>query len=278
MDTTRRRSVTTDDHAQEGHAQDGQAGADDALPADDGEMGDVETGDGEADDEKGPLRRCIVTRERLPKETLIRFVIGPDRTVVPDTAAKLPGRGIWLSARGDVIETACSRGAFARAARSQVTVPPDLSAVLQASLARRVGEYLGLARRAGQAVSGFQKAREWLQGGHAALVVQASDGSPDERSRFLAGWTERVPVIAPLTAQELGTVFGRDHAVHVAVSPGRLADSLLHEAARLAGVRTSNGAASGTTPAHVTSPGTVGRSIYKAPGDVSRADGVKADR
>jgi hypothetical protein len=55
-----------------------------------------------ADDEPetGPLRRCVVTRERLPKERMIRFVVAPDRRLVPDLVATLPGRGIWLSAPG----------------------------------------------------------------------------------------------------------------------------------------------------------------------------------
>src|SRR6476619_4113778 len=110
-----------------------------------------------ADDEAetGPLRRCVVTRVRQPKERMIRFVVGPDRTLVPDLAATLPGRGIWLSAAGDVIETARAQGglgrAFARAARGPVTVPPDLPAVLELALVRRIGELLGLARRAGRA-------------------------------------------------------------------------------------------------------------------------------
>ena len=42
--------------------------------------------------ERGPLRRCIVTRERLPKERMLRFVLGPGGTLVPDLAGKLPGR------------------------------------------------------------------------------------------------------------------------------------------------------------------------------------------
>ena len=119
--------------------------------------------------ETGPLRRCIVTRERLPKERMIRFVVGPDRAVVPDLTATLPGRGIWLSASGDVIERARAQGglgrAFARAARGPVLVPPDLPAVLETALVRRISELLGLARRAGQAVAGFDKAREWLRYG-----------------------------------------------------------------------------------------------------------------
>ena len=200
--------------------------------------------------EQGPLRRCIVTRERLPKERMIRFVVLPADAaagrklalVVPDLAATLPGRGIWLSARGDVLETARTRGAFARAARCPVTVSPDLASGLATALVRRVVETLGLARRAGQAVAGFSKAREWLSGGRAGLVVQASDGSPEERKRFLGGWNGKVPVAAPLDAAQLGGVFGRDHVVHVALLPGKLAERVLCETERLNGVR-------GTLPA-----------------------------
>ena len=199
--------------------------------------------DDAADDEveTGPLRRCVVTRERLPKERMIRFVVGPDRAIVPDFAATLPGRGIWLSARADVLETARAQGGlgrvFARAARGPVTVPPDLPAVLEAALVRRIGELLGLARRAGQAVAGFDKAREWLRTGQGRLILQASDGSAAERARFLSGARASVTVLDPLPAAALGRVFGRDHVVHVAIAPGRLGERLALEAMRLNGLK-----------------------------------------
>lgn len=141
--------------------------------------------------ERGPLRRCIVTREQGERERMLRFVIGPERRVVPDLAARLPGRGIWLSARTDVVENAKLRGTFARAARGPVVVPADLLVLLQAGLAGRVGDFVGFARRAGEAVAGFAKAREWLVSGRAVLLLEASDGSVDERARLLSGvrWT-----------------------------------------------------------------------------------------
>jgi predicted RNA-binding protein YlxR (DUF448 family) len=186
--------------------------------------------------ESGPLRRCAVTRARLAKERMIRFVIGPDRAVVPDLAERLPGRGIWLSAALDVVETARRRGAFAKAARGPVTVPPDLLEMLQAALVRRISEALGLARRAGQAVAGFEKAREWLRDGRAGLVVQAADGSAEERVRFLSGARRSVAVHAPLSAAALGAVFGRDRAVHVVLAPGALAERIGRDCTRLAGL------------------------------------------
>jgi len=211
--------------------------------------------DDEVEPETGPLRRCIITRERLPKERMIRFVVGPDRQIVPDLAARLPGREIWLSASLDVLESQDAQGsgrqkekqgdgryrhlvrAFARAARGPISVPPDLSVLLQTALVRRIGDCLGLARRAGQAIAGYEKAREALRTGRYRLVLQASDGSEAERSRFLSGFGPDLTIIDPLPGEALGRVFGRDYVVHVAVAPGKLAESLVVEAGRLAGIR-----------------------------------------
>ena len=170
----------------------------------------------EDEPERGPLRRCVVTRDRMPKERMIRFVVSPDRLLVPDLAERLPGRGIWLSASRDVLETARTRGAFARAARGQVTIPPELPGLLEA-------------------VCGFAKVREWIAEGRAAVVVQASDGSPDERSRLLSG-ARTLPVVAVMSGTRLAASFGRDHVVHAALSRGALADRLVAESGRLAGL------------------------------------------
>ena len=184
--------------------------------------------------ETGPLRRCMVTRESLPKEAMIRFVLDPERVVVPDLAGRLPGRGMWLSARADVLERALKRGAFARAARGTVQLPPDLRARIEDGLKRRLRDLVGFARRGGQAVCGREAVREWMQSGKAGLLVEASDGSANERARLVGNRGFRV--VAPLPAEMLGGVFGRDHAVHVAIAPGRLADSIQVEATRLAGM------------------------------------------
>ncbi len=199
---------------------------------------DAEAEPAEDEPETGPTRRCIVTRETDAREKMLRFVIGPDVSVVPDLAAKLPGRGMWLSARADVLERAVNRGAFAKAARRAVHAPPDLALRIEDGLRRRVRDQIGLARRAGQAVSGWAAVKEWLLAGHVGLLVEAADGSLAERDRLLG--RREVPVVTPLTAADLGAVFGRDQAVHVAVAPGRLAGSIATEAARLAGFAGKN--------------------------------------
>ena len=183
--------------------------------------------------EKGPLRRCIVTRESGPKEGMVRFVLDPEGRVVPDLEGRLPGRGMWLSADADVLERATKRGAFAKAARRTVHVPPDLRARIEDGLTRRIRDLVGFARRGGQAVCGRESVLEWLRAGRAGLLVEAADGSSSERARLVGG--RDVPVVSPLTADILGTVFGRDHAVHVAIARGRMAGAIAAEAKRLAG-------------------------------------------
>src|ERR1700674_102326 len=60
-------------------------------------------------------RLCIATRTLRPVSQMIRFVAGPDGAVVPDLKRKLPGRGVWVTARRDIVAQAVRRGAFGRA-------------------------------------------------------------------------------------------------------------------------------------------------------------------
>lgn len=213
------------------------------APEDAPEDSPEDSGDAEDGREAGPLRRCLVTHLRAEKTAMIRFVVGPEGEIVPDLALRLPGRGMWLSARRDVLETAVKRGVFARAAKRRVSVPADLAAAVASGLRLRIGETLGLARRAGQAIAGFDKAREWLISGRAGLVVAARDGSADERARFLtAGFLAAmkagaaVAVVDPLSGADLGRIFARERVVHVALASGRLAATVASDAARLAGI------------------------------------------
>jgi hypothetical protein len=188
----------------------------------------------ELEPERGPLRRCLVRREQGAREAMLRFAVGPDQTLVFDVGATLPGRGLWLSASGDVVEMALKRGVFSRAAKQPVAVPKDLLGQVETMLRQRIFELAGLARRGGGAISGFEKAREWLVSGRAGLVMQALDGSVEERARFIGG--RDIPVVTVFTAARLGQIFGREHAVHAVIAAGRLAEKIQIEALRLAGV------------------------------------------
>jgi predicted RNA-binding protein YlxR (DUF448 family) len=197
----------------------------------------------EKDREDGPERRCIVTGESQPKAGLIRFVVGPDAQVVPDLMGRLPGRGIYVAADRDAIAKAATKGLFSRAAKQVVKAPEGLAEQVEALLARRVIELLSLARKAGQAVTGYEKVKDWLVKGQAIALVQASDGSERGKSK-LRPPERKNGFIGCLTSQEMGLAFGREHAIHAALAAGGLGLRVVEEAARLAGFREQAG---GTT-------------------------------
>lgn len=45
---------------------------------------------------KIPMRQCVVTKEKLPKQELIRVVRTPDNEIKIDQTGKLNGKGAYL--------------------------------------------------------------------------------------------------------------------------------------------------------------------------------------
>ncbi len=191
---------------------------------------------GRVKDQDGPERRCIVTGDSQPTGGLVRFVVGPGAVVVPDIAGKLPGRGIWISADRAMIAQAVKKRLFARAAKEPATAPEDLDAVVHDLVTQRVIELLALARKAGQAVAGYEKVRDWLMSGEAVVLVQAADGSERGKAKLRppSGAGRHVTC---LTAGEIGLAFGREHVIHAALAAGGLSARVVEEAAKLARLR-----------------------------------------
>jgi predicted RNA-binding protein YlxR (DUF448 family) len=195
--------------------------------------------DGPARPEAG-CRRCIASGESKPREVLLRFVVGPDGALVPDLGESLPGRGLWVSAERAALTKACDRGLFARAARRPIAVAPDLIDEVEGQLTARALDLLGLARRAGGLVTGFDQVRRTLAAGRAAVLIEASDGARHGRAR-LGALARDIPVIAHFDGAALSRSVGRDNVVHAALAPGRLADRFVQESARLGRVRREPG-------------------------------------
>ncbi|THH34682.1 RNA-binding protein [Aliishimia ponticola] len=187
------------------------------------------------DRENGPERKCLATGEVRPTSELIRFVVGPDNTIVPDIAGKLPGRGIYVSATRDALNTAVARKVFARGAKAQVTVPDGLVDEVERQLVQRVVHLISLARKAGGAIAGYEKVKTWLDREEARVLIQASDGSGRGKSKLST--PHRGVYIGWLTADELGLAFGRQTVIHGALGTGGLTQRVVEEAHRLKGMR-----------------------------------------
>lgn len=173
----------------------------------------------------------------LTPETGLRFVLSPEGELAPDFSAKLPGRGAWLTPDRALLEAALKKGAFARSFKAGVKAPDDLAARVEAGLAKQALSALGLARRAGDVATGYEKTRAALAGKAAAVLINAADGGEDGR-RKLANMAGDAAVIEVFAEAELAAALGRDEpTVHVAVKAGPAAQRFLKEARRLEGFR-----------------------------------------
>ena len=62
---------------------------------------------------KIPMRSCIVTREKLPKQELLRIVRTTDNSVVADVSGKINGRGAYIKKDIEVLSKAIKSKRFA---------------------------------------------------------------------------------------------------------------------------------------------------------------------
>ena len=73
------------------------------------------------DEEVGPHRRCIVSGMVKPAEEMIRFVVGPDGSVVPDIEGAVAGSGNMVERRTGCGKYGVAKNLFAKAFRRKVT-------------------------------------------------------------------------------------------------------------------------------------------------------------
>jgi predicted RNA-binding protein YlxR (DUF448 family) len=200
-------------------------------------------------------RRCLVSGEVLPEAELMRFATDPDGHVVPDVAASLPGRGMWVRSDRTSVATATAKNLFSKSAKASLKVSGDLPTRVETLLVTRMQADLGLARRAGQLVVGFDNVLRTLDDKvPPSVLVEASDGAADGR-RKLAGSAHarslKTEIIDCLSTAELSLALGRGNVIHAALKPGRLAERLIFDAGRLRGFRPASSAkkSAGSTPA-----------------------------
>lgn len=198
-----------------------------------------------------PERRCIATMERRSQGQMVRFVLSPEAQVTPDISVRLPGRGAWVTGTRDALDQAIKRGAFARAFKAQVKLPADLTGQVETLLVKRAIDMLGMAKRSGDLILGFEQVRETVREGRPACLIFASDASEDQRSKVLAlvrglygpqpgqnAGKHRLPPAADcFSGDEMGMALGRERVVHACLKQGRIAHAWMGELARLSGFR-----------------------------------------
>ncbi len=181
-----------------------------------------------------PERTCIVSRAARPAAEMIRFVLDPGGEVVPDLKHRLPGRGVWVTARRSMVEEAVKRRLFSRAFKAEAKAGPDLADRIDRMLREDVRQSLALANKAGAVVSGFGKVEGAIAEKPLAALIHATEAAEDGRRKLMNGLRKRLgdaisgfPVITNLSNDELDLALGRSHVIHAALVAGAGSDGFL---------------------------------------------------
>lgn len=198
-------------------------------------------------------RQCAVTREVHPVDDLIRFVLAPDGSVVADLKRDLPGRGVWVSATRRAVEAAEKKRVFARGFKADVRVEPGLADRVDERLQAQALGLLGLARKAGQVVTGFAKVEAALKKDDVAALVHAGDAAEDGIRKLAAIRVARFgpaggpPVFRCFASGQLDLALGRANVIHAALLAGRASESFVKRACALDRFRADSAAIGRTT-------------------------------
>ena len=173
-------------------------------------------------DGTGPERTCVVTRASGSPDGMIRFVRGPENVVFPDLRRKLPGRGVWVTAKAETVAEAVRKGAFSRGFKGPATAPPTLVDDIDRLLERDALQSLSMANKAGAVVTGFTKVEAALSTGKYGVLVHASDAAPDGRRKLETVFTRarggNGDCVILFDSAQLGLALGRSHVIHAALA------------------------------------------------------------
>lgn len=175
---------------------------------------------------------CFATREHFPRGEMLRFAISPTQEVVFDENGRLPGRGIWLSPKRDVIERAIARKLFSKSVHAAAKIPDGLMEQIETGLRRRLLSLLGLARKSGALVFGFEAVKKEIAAHRVVLAFEAADASAREQDK-LYHFSPDVTVCSVLTRGELGAALGVESVTHIGIINEKTAEALRLTAGKL---------------------------------------------
>jgi predicted RNA-binding protein YlxR (DUF448 family) len=195
----------------------------------------------------GMARHCALTREIKPVGELIRFVVGPDGTVVPDVKRKLPGRGLWLTGTRAALEEAIRRNVFARGFKRAVAVMPALAADAERLLGRSALDALAIAGKAGLVVTGAARVETALREDGVVALIHAADAAGDGKRKLDVALRrnrgEKSPetvIVDAFPGEQLDLALNRPNVVHAALLAGPVSETFLARVKRLERFRAGN--------------------------------------
>ncbi len=128
---------------------------------------------------KKPIRLCVCCGKEAPKSDMLRIVVSSegkaeDEAGIDETGRK-NGRGAYICRRFSCVDKAYEDGIIGENARDES----------YENITRYVLQFIALAMKAGQVVSGEYSGEESIKTGSAQLIIIAEDASDNTKEKFI---------------------------------------------------------------------------------------------
>ena len=174
-------------------------------------------------------RQCIVHGHIKPCREMIRFVCAPNGTLTPDIKSRLPGRGVWVSASYKDISYALDhKKSLRRAFKKDIKIDENLADRIGTLLKQYALGYLSFAQSAGVVRNGFGKVHNAIKMKRAKVIVNACDGSAQQRNKLNAYAAHlKCKIIESFPMHEISMALGHKNVIHVAMEKARITEKFI---------------------------------------------------
>ncbi len=170
------------------------------------------------------------------KYQLLRFVLSPNGTLVPDLMAKLPGRGAYTCQSTQCLIDAIRRKQFSRAFKMDLKIESaeDLVSQVASIMAERIGSYVAIANKAGKVASGTEVVTHLLKRSKEKCVVFIANDCSEGITKKIMAVAEKngVEYFRLLSKERLGRLLGKSQRSAVSVEGVGLIGAIKEEIQR----------------------------------------------
>jgi len=122
-------------------------------------------------------RTCVGCYNKQSRNELLRMVLSPQKDIIIDLDSKLPGKGVYICPSQDCLNRALKR--------KRIISGKDLRAEIIKKLEDKLGALIGLAYKAGKAVSGQTNLQLALKSKKTKLLLLANDIGQNLQKNYL---------------------------------------------------------------------------------------------
>ena len=176
---------------------------------------------------------CHITKKLYPNSLMIRFVITPSNILTPDLYHEFDGEEFYVIASKRTLE---DLALYYDEKCEKTFQKENIISNIDKILSKRIISLIGLARKAGKVIIGYEKIQKSLSFNKIELLLQTKDGSKKRKKDLLLPKFQKSRIDC-LNRKELGTPFGRDSVTNVGFLKSSFTNPLIFDTSRLESLR-----------------------------------------